>query len=175
MQPFGRNRYGPKIGGAVPIWGRGAGSPSNTMWPGPRPTCVPSFVLIRPTVWPQCTNVTDRTDRTDSQDRQRTDSIGRTVLQTVAQKLCIISTALIKRQFFYIYSYIVDTLVGISYIQPAVLNRCLLATTVGGAVHRNSSWPTVQTRTLTAITITINVPRAQNKKHCTRLNPRQRS
>jgi len=23
---------------------------------------VPSFVLIRPTVWPQCTNVTDRTD-----------------------------------------------------------------------------------------------------------------
>jgi len=36
--------------------------------------------LIRPTVWPQYTNVTDRTDR------QRTDSIGRTVLQTVAQK-----------------------------------------------------------------------------------------
>jgi len=27
--------------------------------------------LIRPTVWPQCTNVTDRTDRTDRQtDRQ---------------------------------------------------------------------------------------------------------
>ena len=53
---------------------------------------MPSFVLIRPTVWPQCTNVTDRTDsRTDRQkDRQRTDSIGRTVLQkiqTVAQKL----------------------------------------------------------------------------------------
>jgi len=21
MQPFGRNRYGPKIGGAVPLWG----------------------------------------------------------------------------------------------------------------------------------------------------------
>jgi len=35
--------------------------------------------LIRPTVWPQYTNVTDRTDR------QRTDSIGRTVLQMVAQ------------------------------------------------------------------------------------------
>ena len=30
------------------------------------------------------TNVTDR--QTDRQDRQRTDSIGRTVLQTVAQK-----------------------------------------------------------------------------------------
>ena len=44
---------------------------------------MPSFILIRSTVWPQCTNVTDRTDR---QDRQRTDSIGRWVLQTVAQK-----------------------------------------------------------------------------------------
>jgi len=40
------------------------------MWPGPRPTCTPSFVLIRPTVWPQCTNVTDRqTDRQTGQDR----------------------------------------------------------------------------------------------------------
>ena len=73
--------------GYVPLWGRGAGSPCNTMWPGPRPTGKPSFILIRPTVWPQCTNVTDRTDRTDRQtDRQRSDSIGRTVLHTVAQK-----------------------------------------------------------------------------------------
>ena len=51
---------------------------------------MPSFILIHPTVWPQCTNVTDRqTDKTGRQDRQtgqRTDSIGRTVLQTVAQK-----------------------------------------------------------------------------------------
>jgi len=47
----------------------GAGSPSNTMWPGPRPTYMPSFILIHPTVWPQYTNVTDRqTDRTE--DRQ---------------------------------------------------------------------------------------------------------
>ena len=38
---------------------------------------MPSFILIHPTVWPQYTNVIDR---------QRTDSIGRTVLQTVAQK-----------------------------------------------------------------------------------------
>ena len=37
-----------------------AGSPSNTMWPGPRPTCKPSFILIRPTVWPQHTNVTNK-------------------------------------------------------------------------------------------------------------------
>ena len=88
MQPFGRNRYGPKIGVCVPLWGRGAGSPSNTMWPDPRPTCMPSFILIHPTVWPQYTNVADRTDnrQTGQTGRQRTDSIGRTVLQTVAQK-----------------------------------------------------------------------------------------
>jgi len=86
MQPFGRNRYGPKIGGSAPLWERGGVSQSHTMWPGPRPTCVPSFILIRPTVWPQCTNVTDRTDRQDRQDRQRSGSIGQTVLQTVAQK-----------------------------------------------------------------------------------------
>ena len=39
-------------------FGEGTGSPCNTMWPGPRA----SFTLIHPTVWPQCTNVTDRTD-----------------------------------------------------------------------------------------------------------------
>jgi len=39
-----------------------------------------SFIFIRPTVWPQYTNVTDRTDST-----QRSDSIGQTILQTVAQ------------------------------------------------------------------------------------------
>jgi len=75
-----------KTGGSAPPPFRGgrAGSPSNTMWPGPRPTCLPSFILIRPTVWPQeaYTNVTGR----KGQDRQRSDSIGRTVLQTVAQK-----------------------------------------------------------------------------------------
>jgi len=81
MQPFGRNRYGPKIGcGLCPFGGGGAGSPSETMWSGPRPTCMPSFILIRPTVWPQCTNVTDRTEQTGQTDKQRSDSIGRTVL-----------------------------------------------------------------------------------------------
>ena len=48
--------------GLHPLWGRGAGSPPNTMWPGPRPTCMPSFILICPTIWPQCTKVTDRKD-----------------------------------------------------------------------------------------------------------------
>ena len=63
---------------------RVAGSPSNTMWPGPRPTRVASFILIPPNVWPQCTNVTDihtdrQTDRQTRQTGQRTDSIGQTV------------------------------------------------------------------------------------------------
>jgi len=31
---------------------------------GPRPTCMPSFILIHPTVWPQYINVTDRTGQT---------------------------------------------------------------------------------------------------------------
>jgi len=35
---------------------------------------MPSVILIRPTVWPQCTNVIQT-----GQDRQRTDSIERTV------------------------------------------------------------------------------------------------
>jgi len=46
--------------------------------------CTPSFILIHPIVWLQYANVTDRQDRTD---RQRSDSIGRTVLQAVAQKV----------------------------------------------------------------------------------------
>jgi len=71
--------HGPKIGGFTPLGG-GAGSPSNTMWPGPRPTSVPDGILIHPTVWPQYTNVTDRQT---GQTGQRSDSIRRTVLQTV--------------------------------------------------------------------------------------------
>jgi len=51
--------------GLCPFRGGGAGSPSNTLWPGPRPTYTPSFILIHPSVWPQCTDVTDRTDKQD--------------------------------------------------------------------------------------------------------------
>ena len=48
---------GRKVRGAdVPIsMGGGAGSPSNTMWPGPRPTFIPSSILVHPVVWPQYT------------------------------------------------------------------------------------------------------------------------
>ena len=62
---FAATDIGRIVRGLCPFGARGAGSPSNTVWPAPRPTCMPSFILIHPTVWPQCTNVTDRTDRQD--------------------------------------------------------------------------------------------------------------
>ena len=73
-------------GCCAPLHG-GAGSPSNTMWPGPSPTSansLPSGILIHQTVWPQYTNVSRQTKL--QTDRHRSDRIGRTVLQTVAQK-----------------------------------------------------------------------------------------
>jgi len=69
LDPLSRlatTNMGRKVG-AVPLWGGGAGSPSNTMWPGPRPTSMPSFILIHRTVWPQFTNVTGRQDRENRQ------------------------------------------------------------------------------------------------------------
>ena len=47
-----------------------------------------------PAVWPQYTKVTDR------QDRQRSDSIGRTVLQTVAQKASVVSYSSRNRAYY---------------------------------------------------------------------------
>ena len=41
------------------LGGRGTGYPSNTIWPGPSPTPVPSAILFHPTVWPQYTNIRD--------------------------------------------------------------------------------------------------------------------
>jgi len=54
MGDRGHNRHGPKRGGgsAVPH-SRSAGNPSNTMWPAPMSTSVPSGVFIHPAVWPQ--------------------------------------------------------------------------------------------------------------------------
>ena len=84
---MGRGLYGrrltcvhkPQKWGLLCPFQRRAGSPSNTVWPGLRPTSVPSCILIHPTFWPQYTSVTDRTG-------ERSDSIWRTVIQTVAQK-----------------------------------------------------------------------------------------
>ena len=44
---------GRKLGAVSPFLGGGAGSPSNTMSPGPRPTSVPTGILTHPGVWPQ--------------------------------------------------------------------------------------------------------------------------
>jgi len=44
---------GRRLGGCAPLGG--AGSPSNTMWPGPRSTSLPSGILIHPAVLPQQT------------------------------------------------------------------------------------------------------------------------
>jgi len=77
--PNGRNRYGPKIGGLCPFGGGGAGSPSNTIWPEPRPVCCQvSSWSIQPF------------GHSAQTDRQRSHSIGWTVLKTVAQKLLCI-------------------------------------------------------------------------------------
>jgi len=73
---------GRKVGtAAVPLSVGGAGSPSKTMWPGPKPTSVPSDILIHPTVWPQYTNL-----QTDRQDRQANGSIpqGEPLVVTIA-------------------------------------------------------------------------------------------
>ena len=45
---------GRKFGGPPPPFGEGAtGSPSNTMSPGPRPSVIPSDILIHEAIWPQ--------------------------------------------------------------------------------------------------------------------------
>jgi len=49
-RPFGHNRHGTKIGGVCPIGGGVGWSPSNIMWPRPRPTSLPSGILIHPAV-----------------------------------------------------------------------------------------------------------------------------
>ena len=45
-----------KEGGCCAPFVGGAGFPSNTMWPGPTFTSVPSGILIHPAVWPQQTS-----------------------------------------------------------------------------------------------------------------------
>ena len=119
---------GRKLGQALPpFWGGGAGSPSNTMSLGPRPTSLPSGILIHPAIWQQQTwaenwgsgcaplgegelgrhltqygqgraylhakfhldpsNCLATIHQCHRQDRQWLYSTGRTVVQTVAQKL----------------------------------------------------------------------------------------
>jgi len=50
------NRHGPKLGGGgCALFTGVSGSPSNTKSPGPRPTSIPSGILVHPAVWPQRT------------------------------------------------------------------------------------------------------------------------
>jgi len=44
---------GRKLGAPLHFLAREAGYPSNTKWPGPRPTSIPSGILIHPAIWPQ--------------------------------------------------------------------------------------------------------------------------
>ena len=54
IQPFGHNRHGPKIGWSGCAFFLGvAGPTSNTISRRPRPTSVPSVILIHAAVWPQ--------------------------------------------------------------------------------------------------------------------------
>jgi len=50
---------GQKLGGGgcalVPFSSGRTGSPSNTKSPGPRPTSIPSGILVHPAIWPQWT------------------------------------------------------------------------------------------------------------------------
>ena len=55
IQPFGHHRYGLKSERVLCPFLGGAGSPSNTMSPGPMPTSVPNGILIHLAVWPQQT------------------------------------------------------------------------------------------------------------------------
>ena len=54
IQPFGHNKHGPKLGGGgCALFSGVAGSTSNTMLRRPRPTSLPSGILIHAAVWPQ--------------------------------------------------------------------------------------------------------------------------
>jgi len=53
MSDRGHNRHGPKRGGCCAPFAGGAGSPSNTKLPGPRPTSTPSGILIHAAIWLQ--------------------------------------------------------------------------------------------------------------------------
>jgi len=85
MQPFGRNRHGPKIGWGLCPFGGGELRPHLIQCGQGRglPACQVSSWSVQPFDHSAQTSQTDRTGQTD---RERIDSIARTVLQTVAQK-----------------------------------------------------------------------------------------
>jgi len=70
---------------------RGSWSLSNTMWPGPRPTSIPSGILNHPIFWRQ------QTDR--QADRADNGPIAYRAKQTVAQKRDIIESTRMRSTF----------------------------------------------------------------------------
>jgi len=79
---------GQKVEGCCAPFSGGAGSPYNTMRPGPRPTSVPSGILIHSTVQLQYTNVTVKHDRQDNV----TVAYGEPLLVTVPPKTGLVET-----------------------------------------------------------------------------------
>ena len=63
-----KTNMGRKLGGAVALWEGGPGSPSKRMWPGTRPTCMPSFTWIHPTFGHH--TPTSKTEHDRQRDRQ---------------------------------------------------------------------------------------------------------
>jgi len=116
--------------GVVRLWEGGAGYSSNTMWPRPRPTWMQSFILIHPNVWPQYIKVTDRQA---GQTGQRSDSIGRTVLQRVAQNglgirnLCLLTCRLHAQYVMLPNSSLLDKSVHNPHIWLIIVPYCIVA------------------------------------------------
>ena len=83
--------------GAVPLLGVSWVPMYNTMWPGPKPTFVPSGILIHPTVWPQYTNVAGRTDRqTDRPSPKNGSRRRKRISQKTSQKMTLVKSNIIK-------------------------------------------------------------------------------
>jgi len=95
MQPFGHNRYGQKIGGCVPL--------------GERTWVIIYDNVARTKAYVHTKFHLDPSNRLATvlqryrQDRQQSDSIGRTVLQTVAQKLPILLRNHVFAKFYLIW------------------------------------------------------------------------
>jgi len=76
---------GRKLGGAVPLWGEGAGSPSDTINVARAEAYLHAKFHLDPSN-PLAT-IHQHYRQTDRTVKQRSDRIGRTVLQTVAQNV----------------------------------------------------------------------------------------
>jgi len=111
MQAFGRNGYGPKTGGAVPLWGGQLGLHLTQCGQGRGlPACQVTSWSIKPFGHNPTTLQADRTDR------QQSDSIGRTVLQMVAQKHTLLPTHLFHSEW--------PALFAVSHLHEIILSIC---------------------------------------------------